>query len=179
MANRLDLNWKLEWRDERVQFVTQYLDKIQWKPKEDELEMMGKYILWGKDRETGLNGRQEGLDLSTRSGTWDSKQFESLDALMETPGFNEASLLQLGTVPTRQPKEVFSRAQARKNAPPAILANLEALWHTIDSLDYTISYYDLYHNRRTTPIRQQLIDRIPEDERARLEAIATHLSLYP
>ena len=101
MANRLNLNWKLEWSDERSAYVTDYLKVIPFKPNEEELEMMGKYILWGKDRETGLNGRQRGLVLETRAGTWDTKETDSLDALMETPGFNEASILQVGAAPLK------------------------------------------------------------------------------
>jgi hypothetical protein len=52
--------------------------------------MMSKYVLWGKDPETGKNGKQLGFDLNTRHGTWDeSSSTESLDELMEQPTFSE------------------------------------------------------------------------------------------
>lgn len=53
-------------------------------PDEDELQTMADYILWGKDPETGKNGKQQGLDLRTKHGTWDNaNNFESLEQLME------------------------------------------------------------------------------------------------
>lgn len=72
MSNRLNLNWKLEWRDERTTFASTYLDTIPFTPSVEELDLIGRYILWGKDRASGLNGRQEGLELETSSKTWDS-----------------------------------------------------------------------------------------------------------
>ena len=178
MANRLNLNWKLEWSDERSAYVTDYLKVIPFKPDEEELEMMGKYILWGKDRETGLNGRQRGLVLETRAGTWDTKETDSLDALMETPGFNEASILQVGAVPLKTIKETFSRSDARKSAPPNVLSSLESLWRAIDQAELITSFYDLAHNKRTCPIRQPLLDRFSSEELEKLKERATHLSSY-
>jgi hypothetical protein len=49
---------------ERVNFLNTYLTSAQFvstPPTEEELDMMGKYILWGKDPETGKNGKQLGL----------------------------------------------------------------------------------------------------------------------
>ena len=57
---------------------------------------MADYLLWGKD-EHGKNGKQTGLDLKSKHGTWDDSPAESLDALMEQPTFNEAALSALGT----------------------------------------------------------------------------------
>ena len=54
---------------------------------------MGNYVLWGKDRTTGLNAKQDGsVPLTSRHGDWDAEttKIESLDALMESPTFNEA-----------------------------------------------------------------------------------------
>ena len=44
---------------------------------------MANYILWGVNPATGKNGRQEGLDLPTRHGTWEPNTHDSLDELME------------------------------------------------------------------------------------------------
>ena len=79
---RLNLDWTIEWRDERSRWLQGYLDSISFKPTSEELDMMSKYILWGKNKSTGLNGRQEGLELDTSRGTWDSDKFESLEALI-------------------------------------------------------------------------------------------------
>lgn len=45
--------------------------------------MMGKYILWGKDPDTGKNAKQMGIQLETKHGTWDDDRIESLDSLLE------------------------------------------------------------------------------------------------
>lgn len=58
---------------------------------------MADYLLWGKDPVTGKNGKQSGLDLKSKRGTWDDSPTESLDALMEMPTFNEAALSALGS----------------------------------------------------------------------------------
>ena len=175
--NRLKLNWKLEWRDERVHFIESYLDSLNFKPTEDELTTMGNYILWGKDRKTGLNGRQEGLELETRAGTWDTKTPESLEALLESPTFNEASILP-NSIPLKIPHETFSRKETRKNAPPQILQEFEALWRQIDEAELITSFYDLDHGKRKLPIRQSLLDRFSEAELNTIKEASTHLSNY-
>ena len=178
MKNRLNLDWKLEWSDERSAFLTDYLKVIPFTPTEEELDTMSKYILWGKNRQTGLNGRQEGLELETRAGTWDTKEVESLEALLETPSFNETSILGLNNAPPRIPKETFSRSNARQNAPSHILPTLESLWRQIDELELLLSFYDLSHGRRTAPIRQALLDRFSPSQLSSIKDSSTHLSIY-
>ena len=101
--NRLQLNFALSTKQERVDFTRNYLATIRFQPTEDELDTIAKYILWGKDPETGLNGRQEGLELETRHGTWDGQRTESLDALIESPNFSEAMLRGPSNPPTKMP----------------------------------------------------------------------------
>jgi len=54
--SRLDLDFKLETREERTAFLNSYISSITFTPNEDELETMANYILWGKNSD-GLNGR--------------------------------------------------------------------------------------------------------------------------
>lgn len=54
--SRLDLDFKLESRSERTDFLNKYIPTLNFVPTEDELETMANYILWGKNSE-GLNGR--------------------------------------------------------------------------------------------------------------------------
>lgn len=54
--SRLDLDFKLETREERTTFLNQYIGSLNFTPTEDELETMANYILWGKNSD-GLNGR--------------------------------------------------------------------------------------------------------------------------
>ena len=157
-ANRLQLDFKLVTTDERVAFLNEYLQRpefVKKPPTEDELETMGNYLLWGKDPITGLNAKQAGIcDIETKHGTWDkSDNIESLEGLMESPTFNEASLLAIGTAPTKIKREVFSRSEALAKWPEYLRETLTNLFRQIDELDLTINYYDLAHNRRTNPPR--------------------------
>lgn len=162
--NRLQLNFALSTREERVEFASRYLDTIRFQPTEDELDTIAKYILWGKDSKTGLNGRQEGLELETRYKTWDAQKTESLDALIENPNFSEVMLRGPSNPPTKIPREVFSRSEARRNAPPHILNALENIWRQIDETELTINFYELAHGKRKTSPRAQLLDRFsPQD----------------
>lgn len=176
--NRLQLDFSIQNRPERVDFAQKYLDTIKFVPTEDELDTIAKYILWGKDEETGLNGRQEGLELETRYGTWDSDRIESLDALIENPAFSEAMLRGPSDIPTKIPRKNFSRSEARKFAPPHILNALESIWHEIDETELLLNFYEIKCGKREIPPRQPLLDRVPASEQISLEARAQSLQPY-
>jgi hypothetical protein len=81
-SNRLKLDFSLQTNEERSQFLQEYLSQkmfIDYPPDEEELETMADYILWGKDPETGKNGKQMGLELHSKHGTWDKSPVDSLD----------------------------------------------------------------------------------------------------
>ena len=174
--NRLNLNWSLEWNDERADFIRRYCEVMPFEPTAEELDTMSKYILWGKDRKTSLNGRQAGLELETRYGVWDHKKTESLDALLESPAFNETAILPKGMPPTKVVREVFSRKEARELATPEILVALENLWRLIDETELLIGFYDLSTHKRSTPIREALLRRFTSDELTYFQEKASHLS---
>ena len=97
--NRLRLDFSLVTQEERNAFLTNYLAQemfAKFPPTEDELATMADYLLWGKD-ERGKNGKQNGLDLRSKHGTWDDSPIDSLDQLLEQPTFNEAALSTLGS----------------------------------------------------------------------------------
>lgn len=178
IKNRLNLDFRLETRPERVEFVRSYLNSIPFKPTESELDTISKYILWGKDPSSGLNGSQEGLELETRHKTWDSKRLESLDALIESPTFSEALLRSPTDPPTKFPSEPFSRSTARKLAPPHILAALEALWHEIDETELLLNFYELAHNKRKLPPREKLLKRFNQTDITQISSRASSLPSY-
>jgi len=104
----IQLDFKLEWRDERAKYVQDHLtNDITLSPTE--LNTISDYILWGKNRENGLNGLQEGLDLYSK---WNqsNQKVESLDALIESPTFNENTLRRPSDPPSKLPRNVFSRS---------------------------------------------------------------------
>ncbi len=166
MQNRLHLDFKLKTNSERAEFVKNYVLTPQFKsfpPTPEELETMANYILWGIDPVTGLNSRQsKEVDLKTRYGTWDNQDQTSLDQLMVSETFNEASVHELGsTAVFKKPREVFDREKELSRA-GALKDDLRALFMAIDKLDYQISYYELRHGRRTKPIREELLSRLNE-----------------
>lgn len=176
--NRLNLNFKIPTKEERVEFVRSYLNSINFKPTDKELDTIAKYILWGKDSFTGLNGRQEGLELETRYKTWDPQKLESLDALIESPTFSESMLRGPSDPPTKFPRQVFSRATARKKAPPQILNALENLWKEIDETELLLNFYELFHGKRGLPPREKLLERFDQNEINLISKRADELSNY-
>lgn len=177
--NRLNLDWTLNLRTERKNFVEDYLSKISFKPTEDELSTMADYILWGKETGAEKDGhariKHEGLYIESRSNDWTDERQVSLEGLLETPGFSENEFAR----PTyKKIRHVFSREEARRLASPQILEALEDLWRRIDSTELVISYYELDHGKRKTPIRQTLLDRFNESEHEIFKARAQKLSQY-
>lgn len=171
MKNRLDLDFTIETAAERSEWLNHYIEGLGFAPTPKELETCANYVLWGKDA-NGLNAKQtKEIQLETRYGTWDAKSVESLDALRESPTFNEASVSTLTDVHYKVPKTTFSRAEARRNAPPAVLEALEQLWSAIDRLELELNFYEIAHNKRTKPPRDALLSRFSSNE---INEIATH-----
>jgi hypothetical protein len=138
---------------------------------------MADYLLWGKD-EHGKNGKQNGLELKSKKGTWDDSPVDSLDQLMEQPTFSEASLSPLGTTRFTVKKEKFSREEAIASCPPDILPQLTSLFYEIDKLDLMIELYELNHGKRTKEIRTSLIKQFSEEEVCTLRELVSHWNQY-
>lgn len=175
--NRLKLNFSLQTAEERNQFLQDYLVQFD-NLNEKELETIANYLLWGKTKNGKALGA--GIEIKTRNGTWDKKdKSESLEALLENPGFNDASLQQLNEVPpTKVSRQVFSRSEARKNAPALVLGVLEDLWKQIDRLDLLLNYYDLKTGKRINPPREELERKFSEKEKEELKEKVEHLNQY-
>lgn len=182
--NRLKLNFSLEFIDERANFVSDYLNQEQFKnkpPTKAELETISNYILWGKNREDGKNAVQrKELEIETKSKTWNQKdsKVESLDALVESPAFNENTIIFPGEAMTKIQRTTFSRTEARKRTDPSLLPLLEELFRRIDETELLINLYELAHNKRKKPPREELISRFTKDEISALDARAQTLSQY-
>lgn len=180
--NRLDLNFKLETNQERSDFLNSYITQEQFlkkPPTNEELETMANYVLWGKDPETGLNSKQDkSIQLESRYKTWDFQPEESFEALLESPNFNESMIKSPDEPVLKQKRTVFSRDEARAEASPEILKQLEQLWVEIDELELTLTYYDLLHNRRQSEPRAELVERIAPERREQLKLKAASLKQF-
>ena len=181
MINRLHLDFQLETATERREFLNEYLKRTEFQLKplsEEELETCGNYLLWGKD-EDGKNSVQKKIvEIKTKKGTWDKKEDESLDALLEQPTFNEAQTFNTTGAPTKITREVFSRSKALKEAPPQLIPIFKDLFYQIDKLDLTLNYYDLAHNKRKNPPREELLKQFTPEEQLQLQEEASSLNQY-
>lgn len=179
--NRLKLDFALESNQERSSFIEKYLQEEQFQnhpPTEDELEMMGNYILWGKNAE-GLNATQEKIvQIDTRYKTWNRDEIESLDMLMESPTFNENVVKPINTVPLRIKKEVFSRKKALTDCPEFMRETFENLFQQIDELDMCINLYEIKHGKRDQPPRESLSEKFSEEDLQAFNERISHWNQY-
>lgn len=174
--SRLRLDFTLTTTEEREAFIEEYTRELTFTPTSDELEMMGNYILWGKDPDGKSSVQRKEIQISTRHNTWQKKDDESLDALLESPTFNESNLF--GTPHSKPTRATFSRKEAQQEAPPHMQQIFNELFSQIDTLDLVINYYDLLHGKRKNPPRQDLLDKFTEEEQSQLEDRAAHLNQF-
>lgn len=172
--NRLKLNFQLESAEDRAKFVQEYLPTLNFQPNEYELETISDYILWGKDSK-GKNAQQAG-DVEIKR--WTADPVESLDALIETPGFTETSVRPLKEPPARIQRTTFDRNKALQNAPDYLVGAYEELFRQIDEIELELNYYELFCGRRKLPPRESLISKFTDEEQRILNEKAIHLSQY-
>ena len=103
----LSLDWTLETAVERTDFLETYLANRTAPLSESDLEMCGKYLLWGRGS-NGLNAEQEGyVQLERRNSTWASsanaRQVSSIEELIEHPTFDEAQFHSLADTTYKTP----------------------------------------------------------------------------
>lgn len=175
-ANRLKLDFSIQSTDGRRDFVNEYVTQPQFQRvplTSDELETIANYILWGKDSD-GLNVTQRGeIQIETRNKTWQRDDTESLDALMESPTFSEASLRRPTEARTRIAREVFDRHKTLSECPAHLVPVFEDLFKRIDTIELQLNYYEFSHGRRKEPPRAQLVKRFTQEELANAEATAS------
>ena len=181
MQNRLQLDFQLQTADERAAFVNKYLEKPQFQkcpPTEQELETIANYMLWGKDSD-GLNCTQrKEIQIETKNKTWNRQDTESLDALMESPTFNEASFRRPTEARTKIQREVFDRQKTLAQCPAHLRPTFEELFHRIDTLELGINFYELDHEKRTKQPREALLKEFSESEIESIHAMAATWKQY-
>ena len=87
---------------------------------------------------------------------------ESLDALLELPGFSESALKTLRAPAARVPRIVFDRGRALQDAPEWLRAAYEELFRQIDTIELMLNFYELWSGRRKLPPRASLLSRFTE-----------------
>lgn len=170
--NRLRLDFSLQTAEERLNFLNSYLPTITFEPDEHEQETLSDYILWGKNK-NGLNTQQEG---SVILKEWTTSKVDSIDGLMEMPGFQESKLQKLGDTHYKIPRVIFNREEALKKSPPHLKAIFEELFAQIDYIELVINYYDLQSGKRKTPPRDSLLVKFSEEKRQKCMQKAASLT---
>ena len=172
--NRLHLNFELESDEERAQFVQEYMTSLNFTPTESELETISNYILWGKSS-NGKNAQQNG---EVEIKKWAETPVESLEALVESPGFSETSLRSLKDPPARIQRIVFDRQAALRDAPDHLKQVFSDLFRQIDEIELELNYYELWVGKRKLPPREKLEQAFTEEERQALNEKALRLSQF-
>ena len=103
---------------------------------------------------------------------------ESLEALLEQPGFGETSFQSLNAPSTKPARVVFDRAKALADAPEYLAIAYKDLFRQIDTVELTLNYYELFCGRRKTPPRAKLMDSFTEEEARVLNEKALKLSQH-
>ena len=170
--NRLRLDFSLNTTEERLDFVESYLPTLDFQLTEHETETLSDYILWGKNSD-GQNVQQEGI---IKLKEWAPQNVDSIEGLMDVPGFQEARLQPLHGTHYRAKRVVFNRKDALSKAPPYYQELLITLFNEIDRTELLINYYDLLHGKRKTPPRASLTSRFSEEELNTLKDKAVHLN---
>ena len=138
------------------------------------METISNYILWGKNK-TGRNIQQEGF---VELKSWTRQPVESLEALLEQPGFGETSFQSLNAPSTKPARVVFDRVKALADAPEYLAAAYKDLFRQIDTVELTLNYYELFCGRRKLPPRAKLIDSFTEDEAREINGKALKLNQH-
>ena len=180
-TNRLHLDFSINGTADRKDFVDQYIQRPEFISKpltDDELETIANYILWGKDPD-GLNAVQKGeFSIETRNKTWQRDDTESLDAMMESPTFNEASLRRPTEARTRVAREIFDRQKALSECPEHMRAIFSELFDRIDKLEMSIHFYEFAHGKRKEEPRTSLTKRFSEEDVNAAREIASKWNQY-
>ena len=136
------------------------------------METLSDYILWGKNK-SGLNAQQEG-DVTLKE--WAASKVESIDGLIENPGFQEQRFQKLGGTHYKTARVVFNRDEVLKKAPQNLKQIFEDLFAQIDYMELVINYYDLQNGKRKTPPREALLKRFSEEKQQKCMKKAAELT---
>lgn len=176
--NRLKLNFELNTYNDRLKFVQDLLESDDFKkkkPTKTELETISNYILWGKEENGKSLADNNNIEIETRHKTWARKDIESLDALLESPTFQEGSFRKK-SLPLLIRKEKFSREAALKEAPEDLKNEFLNLFKEIDETDFLIEVSKFLKEGKE--VRSDLSVRLSDAQKEILKERAKSLRPY-
>lgn len=136
----LRLDFSIQTTEGRQEFVTNLVnEKLSTSPDyhfpASDLELLGNYILYGKDQETGESSvdRKE-VTIKRKYSSYERKDCESLDAILDNPLINETTIFQpLQKTPYKKKKPTIDR-QADSDIP-----ELLPLWDYLDKTQHRLN----------------------------------------
>ena len=130
----LKLDFSIEGSADRSAFVNAFFNaNPDYKPTQSELETLSNYILYGKDSDgTSVVDRKE-VDIETKYKSYTKRKAESLDELMDTPGFNENTIVTKYVYRHPKPDKID-----RTNEADAAIPGMKELWRAIDRIAYIL-----------------------------------------
>lgn len=176
--NRLKLDFTLQTDKERSQFLKQYIDSLDFKLNEEEKETCANYVLYGKEENGKSPVQNKKIFIPTKNSSWAKKDEESLDALMESPVFNEALIQKPSEARPKIPRQTFNREKELGRCPQPLKPILNDLFRQIDETDLVINFYEEAHNKRKSPIREELLDKFDASQKEKLREASTHLNQF-
>ena len=174
MQNRLKLDFSLESAQDRINFINSYIVQFD-DLTNTEAQKIADYLLWGKTEEGVALGKDAGLETRWTK----TNDVESLDAVLENPALTNTQLYSLNDATVlKKSREVFSRAEARKEAPEFLRETYENLWKTIDTIELELNFYEIRVGKREKPPREELIKKFTDEEIKTIKARSQELNQY-
>lgn len=134
----LKLDFSIVGSTDRSNFINDFLSaNPDYKPTDSELDTYANYILYGKDADgTSIVDRGE-IEIETKYKSYAKRKAESLDELMETPGFNENTIVTKYVYRHPKPAKID-----RQNPADASIPGMKELWKAIDRMVYILGVCD-------------------------------------
>lgn len=121
----LKLDFTIVTSVDRNKYVSDFFEQNpHYKPSDNELKTITDYILYGKDEDGESVVDRHEVEIETKYGSYAKRKAESLDALMETPGFNENSIVR--TYVYKKPKPHIDKIK------DASVPGMRDLWKSIE-----------------------------------------------
>lgn len=179
---RLRLDFTIPDAVGRQEFLRDYLQTIEQKGirlTDEELEMCGNYLLWGRDIDGKNEVQHKNVYINSKNSPWTTEpDHDSLDALLEIPTFNENSIRWPHQTQYTTPKETFSREEALQSAPAFLIPTFENLFNSIDRTELIINFYELGVGKRKNQPRSELLEKFSDEELENIRAAASCLNNY-
>ena len=131
---------------DRAAAVRQELAALKRPPTQSQLETMANYILFGKD-ENGQNAvdRKE-VQIQTKYNSYKKKNTESLEALIESPTFNEADVQPIHRSIYKNPKPTLDKTLPELQPLLRVIESYESQLEDLSNLPQTKEVKDRIYN---------------------------------